>query len=68
MIFGRNQTPHPSHDMTQWEDTIVQISNTPRFGDLRTCKQCDGEHARTAAGEAMHDVLALPCPYAETQE
>lgn len=53
--------PHPSHDMTDWESTVVTIIATPRFGSLRECRNCGGEHAKTVSGEAMHDELRAPC-------
>ena len=53
--------PHPSHKMTEWENTIVQISSTPRFGRIRECIYCGAEQAETVAGKAMHDELKYPC-------
>lgn len=53
--------PHESHDMGEWRETIVTITSTSRFGSLRSCKNCDAEHAKTVAGEAMHDELMAPC-------
>lgn len=55
------QEPHPSHKMTEWESTIVTLISTSRFGEIRECENCGGEHARTVAGEAMHDELKYPC-------
>lgn len=55
------QTPHPSHDMTEWESTIVTIIETPRFGMFRKCKNCEAEQAVTAAGEGFHAELKYPC-------
>ena len=52
---------HPSHDMTDWENTIITISCTPRFGRIRECRQCGGEHAETVAGKAIHDGLRYEC-------
>jgi chaperonin GroES len=49
------------HEMDEWEDTIVQILDTPRFGSIRSCKNCGYEQARTVAGAAMEDGLARPC-------
>lgn len=60
----RNFIPHSSHEMTEWESTIVTLISTSRFGDIRKCKHCEAEHARTAAGEAHHDELEVKCPYA----
>ena len=54
-------TPHPSHEMTEWESTIVTLISTSRFGQIRRCKKCEGEHAKTAAGEAMHEELREKC-------
>lgn len=53
--------PHPSHQMTDWEDTIVCISSTPRFGRLRKCVNCEAEQAQTVAGVGTHDELRRPC-------
>ena len=57
--------PHNSHDMTEWEDTIVTIGCTPRFGSLRKCKNCEGEHAKTVAGEYMTPKLSRECLWKE---
>ena len=53
--------PHPSHDMTDWEHTIVMLVSTSRFGKFRMCKNCEAEQAETVAGKAMHDELKYPC-------
>lgn len=60
--------PHESHDMTEWESTIVTIISTPRFGSIRECRHCGAEQAKTVAGEAMHDELRLACPFAKQAE
>lgn len=52
---------HPSHDMTEWEETIVTLNSTSRFGQLRKCKKCEAEQAKTVAGEGTHDELYEPC-------
>jgi len=52
---------HPSHEMTEFESTIVTIISTPRFGSLRECKHCGAEHAKTVAGEGHHDELFERC-------
>lgn len=62
-IYGRDKEPHQSHEMSEWESSPVTILTTTRFSDWRECKRCGGEQARTAAGAAMDDELALPCPY-----
>lgn len=62
-----NLNPHPSHDMTDWASTIVTITSTARFGSLRECKNCGAEHAKTVAGEAMHDELYEPCQASEQE-
>lgn len=59
--------PHASHDMTEWESSIVTITSTARFGSIRECKNCGAEHAKTVAGEAMEDELYSPC-WAATKE
>ena len=61
-------TPHPSHKMNDWESTVVTILATPRFGALRSCVQCDGEHAVSVCGEAMHEILERQCPFADKKE
>jgi len=53
--------PHPSHEMTEWESTIVTIISTSRFGKFRKCKNCGAEQAETVAGKAMHEELKNPC-------
>lgn len=65
--FGKKEV-HPSHDMTEWRSTIVTLIETPRFGTIRECKNCCAEHAKTAAGEGMHDELLEPCLYVDTAE
>lgn len=52
---------HPSHKMTEFRDTIVTITCTPRFGSIRECEYCGAEHAKTVAGQAMHDELHTQC-------
>jgi len=54
---------HSSHQMTEWRNTIVTIIATPRFGSIRSCKMCDGEHAKTVCGEDCHDILLDECPF-----
>jgi len=56
-----HQTPHPSHDMSPWRSTVVTLVETPRFGEVRKCRRCGAEHARTVAGEAMHEELRQMC-------
>jgi hypothetical protein len=51
----------PSHEMTEWESAVVTLISTARFGEIRRCKNCEAEHARTVAGEAMHDELYSAC-------
>lgn len=53
--------PHPSHDMTEWESAVVTLISTSRFGEIRECKKCGAEHARTVCGEDMHDELKYEC-------
>ncbi len=57
----RDLQPHPSHEMTEWESSIVTLIATPRFGRIRHCRKCNAEHVKTVAGEAMHDELYAPC-------
>lgn len=52
---------HKSHRMTKWKHTIVQISNTPRFGRFRSCKNCGAEQAVTVAGQGTHEELLRKC-------
>ena len=56
-----NEEIHSSHDMEDWRDTIVTIISTPRFGRIRSCKNCGAEQAETAAGADMFDELRYPC-------
>jgi len=58
--------PHPSHKMTKWESTIVTLISTSRFGEIRKCKNCGAEEARTVCGHAMHDELRVSCEASET--
>jgi len=53
--------PHPSHDMTDWKNTIVTIVSTPRFGKFRKCRKCGAEEAKTVAGADHWDELERPC-------
>lgn len=52
---------HESHKMSDWENTIITIIDTPRFGRIRKCLLCGAEQAETAAGSALHNELILPC-------
>jgi hypothetical protein len=54
--------PHASHDMTDWRGTTVTLLETSRFGEIRKCRACGAEEAKTAAGEAHHDELEEECP------
>jgi hypothetical protein len=64
-IHDDNWQPHPTHVMTDWKSTIVTIIATARFGELRMCKNCEAEEARTVSGHACHDELKEPCPFPE---
>ena len=63
--FGKKEV-HPSHVMTEWKSSIVTLIETSRFGTIRECVNCGAEHAKTAAGEGMHDELKVPCLYVNT--
>jgi hypothetical protein len=52
---------HESHKMTEWEETIVTLISTPRFGQIRRCENCDAEQAKTVCGEDYHDSLLHKC-------
>jgi hypothetical protein len=52
---------HPSHRMTKWEGAVVTLIATARFGEIRSCKLCAAEEARTVAGHAAHPELARKC-------
>lgn len=54
---------HESHSMTDWENSIVTVSSTSRFGSIRECKNCGGEHVKTVAGESLSEELIKPCYY-----
>lgn len=56
-----NHIVHESHDMTEWEPSVVTIIETPRFGRIRQCKHCGGEQAETASGKGTHDELLKQC-------
>lgn len=53
--------PHSSHEMTAWESSIVTLSSTSRFGEIRECVRCEHQQARTVCGEDMHAELLEPC-------
>ena len=59
--MGESFEPDRSHDMTEWENTIVTILSTPRFGRFRKCRKCGGEQAETAAGEGVWSELKVRC-------
>jgi hypothetical protein len=65
MSYLREKDIHPSHKMSEWRSTIVTLIETPRFGSIRKCLNCGAEHAKTVAGEGLHDELADPCPFTE---
>lgn len=52
---------HKSHKMTQWENTIVTIIDTSRFGQFRKCKKCGAEEAVTVCGHGTHEELFKKC-------
>ena len=52
---------HPSHDMTEWRETIVVLLSTARFGQIRECKKCEGQQAKTVAGERLNEALKTSC-------
>lgn len=52
---------HQSHDMSKWENTIITITSTPRFGKIRVCKKCGAEQAETVCGVEIQDELQKPC-------
>lgn len=63
-----NEKPiHPSHEMGEWESTIVTIYSTPRYGKLRRCVKCEAEEAETAAGKVKHPELFWECGMTEAQ-
>ena len=62
---GMTVTIHKSHDMTPWESTIVTLISTPRFGQIRRCRKCKAEHAKTVCGEDCHPELIRKCPESE---
>lgn len=57
--------PHSSHQMSEWEHTIVCISSTPRFGKIRRCENCEAEQAETVAGKAISSRLLQNCSCVE---
>lgn len=52
---------HPSHKMTEWENTIVTIIETSRFGRIRECENCGAEEAETVAGHGIFPELLVEC-------
>lgn len=58
---------HPSHEMGEWEHTVVTIYSTSRYGKLRKCKKCEAEEAETIAGKAQHPELFWECGMTEVQ-
>jgi hypothetical protein len=61
MFVSKDFEPHASHKMSEWENTIVTLVETARFGSIRKCINCGAEHARTVAGQAAHEELSKPC-------
>lgn len=59
---------HPSHKMTAWRSTIVTLISTSRFGEIRNCKKCGGEQARTVAGSGTHPELLVKCEFADEKK
>jgi hypothetical protein len=53
--------PHSSHDMTDWESSVITLFDAPRFGRMRRCKRCRAEHAYSVRGEAMRGELYRAC-------
>lgn len=51
----------PSHNMSEWEETIVTLTSTSRFGSIRRCLDCEGEHAKTVCGEVCDESLKNRC-------
>jgi len=45
--------PHESHDMGEWESTIVACASNDRFGQIRKCKKCKAEEVK-AGGPGSH--------------
>jgi hypothetical protein len=60
---GMSQEPDESHQMGDWESTLVSCASIGRFGSVRTCKVCGGIDVRAGgAGSRYHsDEMALPC-------
>lgn len=60
--YPKGWEPHSSHKMGEWENTIVQLASTPRFGSIRRCLNCEAEQAEAVAGRAAHRELTKACP------
>jgi len=62
------QEPHPTHKMSEWEQTICQLSNNDRFGRARQCLKCDGEDylCGGAGSRWQSSCLSKPCKEAIT--
>ena len=52
---------HGSHEMTEWENSVVTLIATSRFGSIRECKKCGAEQAETVCGKGTHKELNEPC-------
>lgn len=61
MYYDKDWKPHETHDMSEWDNTIVTLVETPRFGRIRHCLNCGAEQAETAAGRSAHKELANSC-------
>jgi hypothetical protein len=61
MHVDKDFKPHPSHEMGPWRSSIVTLVATARFGEIRVCRGCEAEEAKSGSGHAAHEELALPC-------
>ena len=59
--FPDCEPPYKSHEMTDWRSTIVTLVSTSRFGQIRSCKNCGAEQAKTVSGADSHPEIFKPC-------
>lgn len=63
--WKRDFVPHPSHTMMEYKMTVRTPASTPRFYDVRSCKNCELEMGISVAGEYYEIGLESQCELAE---
>ena len=56
------RTVHKSHRMSKWRSAIISTEISDRFGEIRNCKHCNAEQAKTVTGTHTHQELYIECP------